>query len=434
MRSSAQTPKKPFNFRNLDRRLLTILLIVFVQMLGTAMILPILPLYAKREFAMSDQVIPLLISAYFVAQFIAGPYLGRLSDNYGRIPVLIISQLGTAVSFAMLAWAPNVEVLFLARILDGITGGNIIVAQAYITDVTPREERTKSLGYIFAVFGLGFIFGPALGGILSAALGPRLPYLIAAVAALITTGITWLALDETITKEEQSARRQTKQPGIAFRQIVTNQPLFLVLIVAFVGQFGVGLLRATYALFGEAVLFNGYDENTTNLGIGLLLSVVGLGQFFTQMLLLGRMVKRFGEAQLVIIGDIVRALGFLVLALALTPLVGAVASLLFAMGTGLMMPPLQSLATRTVDDRMRGGVLGVYQSSISLAIIVSTAIAGFIYAVLPALPFWFGFGLGMLILIPAFMLLRQFPKTHTADPAGLSASPTPEKEATPAGN
>ena len=162
--------------RQIDKRLLTILLIVFVQMLGAAMILPILPLYAKSEFNMTPQVITLLNTAFFGAQFVAGPYLGRLSDKHGRVPVLILSQIGTAVSFFMLAFAPNVAVLFLARILDGITGGNIIVAQAYITDVTPRERRTEALGYVFAIFGLGFIFGPILGGTLAAAFG--LAYLV----------------------------------------------------------------------------------------------------------------------------------------------------------------------------------------------------------------------------------------------------------------
>ena len=166
----------------IDRRLATILLIVFVQMLGAAMIFPILPLYAKREFGLSDQVIPLLNTSFFVAQFLAGPYLGRLSDRYGRVPVLIISQIGTVISFVMLAFAPNMAMLFVARLLDGITGGNIIVAQAYITDITPRERRTEALGYVFAVFGLGFIFGPAVGTLLATVFGPRVPYLIAALA------------------------------------------------------------------------------------------------------------------------------------------------------------------------------------------------------------------------------------------------------------
>jgi DHA1 family tetracycline resistance protein-like MFS transporter len=183
--------------KNIDRRLATILLIVLVQMLGAAMILPILPLYAQREYGLTPQVITLLGTSFFAAQFIAGPYLGRLSDKYGRIPVLIISQIGTAISFLMLALAPGAGFLFLARVIDGITGGNIIVAQAYITDITPREKRTEALGYIFAVFGLGFILGPALGGVLSAAFGPRVPYLFAAGAAVVVVLLTWITLEES---------------------------------------------------------------------------------------------------------------------------------------------------------------------------------------------------------------------------------------------
>src|SRR5262245_34987546 len=131
----------------LDKRLIVILLIVLVNMVGAAMVTPILPLYAQRQFHMSPQTITLLLASFFAAQFLAGPVLGQLSDRYGRIPILIISQIGTVISFIMLALAQQVWVLFAARILDGITGGNIIVAQAYVTDVTPRERRTEALGY-----------------------------------------------------------------------------------------------------------------------------------------------------------------------------------------------------------------------------------------------------------------------------------------------
>jgi MFS transporter, DHA1 family, tetracycline resistance protein len=185
----------------LDRRPVTILAIVFVQIAGAALILPILPLFAEREFDMHPATITLLVSAYFAAQFFAGPYLGQLSDRYGRVPILAISQLGSAASFFMMAAAGSPAMLFLARGVDGITGGNIIVAQAYITDVTPREKRTESLGYIYAVFGLGFVIGPALGGALSAWLGARMPFVIAGGAALLTAGMSWLLLDESAGHE-----------------------------------------------------------------------------------------------------------------------------------------------------------------------------------------------------------------------------------------
>jgi len=393
--------------RRIDRRLLTILLIVFVQMLGAAMIMPILPLYAQNEFDMSPQVISLLVTAFFAAQFIAGPYLGRLSDKYGRVPVLIISQIGTAVSFFMLALAPNVAVLFLARILDGITGGNIIVAQAYITDITPKERRTDSLGYILAVYGVGFIFGPALGGLLSAAFGPRVPYIFAGFAAVLVVLLTWFTLDETVTPEQRAINRSFNRGSISPGQILRNIPLMLILLVAFIGQFGLGLLQGTFALYSEAVLFNGYSERVAVLGIGLLFATIGLGQFFTQAVLIRPALKRFDEAWLVVIGAVTRAIGLFVFAVLAIPIAGAFASLLFAVGMGLMMPPLQSLSTRTVADELRGGVLGVYQSTISLSTIFSTAISGLIFAWNVAAPFWLGGALSTLALIPAFMLIRQ---------------------------
>ncbi len=392
----------------MDRRLITILLIVLVQMLGAAMILPILPLYAQREFALSPQVITLLSTSFFAAQFIAGPYLGRLSDKHGRIPVLIISQIGTALSFVMLAIAPAAGFLFLARILDGITGGNIIVAQAYITDITPREKRTESLGYIFAVFGLGFVLGPALGGILSAALGPRVPYLIAAAAAFGVVILTWLTLEETLTPEQRQANRQSTGNSMSPRQIIRNRALILILIVAFLGQSGLGLLQSTFALFGEAVLFDGYSPQTATLGIGLLLAVVGLTQFITQAAFLRPLLARFGEYWLVLLGNTGRMIGSFAFAVAVTPVMGAAGSVIFAFGISIMMPSLQSLATSTVDDEYRGGVLGLYQSTISLSIIISSAVAGVLFAMSASMPYWIAGGLAILALIPAVLLLIQY--------------------------
>ncbi|MCB8982570.1 MAG: MFS transporter [Ardenticatenaceae bacterium] len=407
--------------KTIDRRLLTVLLIVFVQMLGAAMIMPILPLYAQREFGMSPQTITLLATSFFAAQFIAGPYLGRLSDKYGRLPILIISQVGTAVSFLMLALAPSVAFLYVARILDGITGGNIIVAQAYVTDITPRAKRTESLGYIFAVFGLGFIFGPAIGGLLSAAFGPRIPYIFAAVAATIVVLLTWFTLDETLSPEQREANRRFNKQNIGLSAIAANKPLVLILLIAFVGQFGLGLLQSTFALFGEAVLFAGYSETVISLGIGILLALVGVGQFFTQAFLLPRALKQFDEAWLVIIGLVLRTVGLFIFAALASPWLGGAASLLFAMGVGLMMPPLQSLTTTTVADELRGGVLGIYQSTISLSTIVSTAIAGTIFAWNATSPYWVGAILSLVVALPALVLVRRT-GAGRRKPAAVSAS------------
>lgn len=394
-------------FTKIDRRLLTILLIVFVQMLGASLILPILPLYAQHQFDLPPETITLLVSSFYAAQFLAGPYLGRLSDRHGRLPVLIISQVGTVISFVMLGLAQNVEILFLARILDGITGGNIIVAQAYITDITPPAKRTQSLGYIFAAFGLGFIFGPVLGGVLSAAFGARVPFFIAAIVATATVLLTWFTLDETLSPEQRQANRNYRRASLSPREIGHNFPLLLVLMIAFVGQFALGMLQSTFALYAEAVLFTGYRESMTNLGIGLLLTVIGLTQFLTQIFLLRRLVQHYGETRLVIIGSVSRTLGMFIFAIITLPWLGALGSVFFALGMGIMMPSLQSLATRTVADELRGGVLGVYQSAISLSTIISTALGGVLFAIKPTTPYWFGGVLSTLAIIPAIVFWQR---------------------------
>ena len=394
---------------SIDRRLLTILLVVFVQMLGASLILPILPLYAQREFQMSAEMITLLTSAFFAAQFLAGPYIGRLSDRYGRIPVLIISQIGTVISFVMLAFAPNFGWLFFARILDGITGGNIIVAQAYITDITPREKRTESLGYIYAVFGLGFIFGPALGGVLAAAYGPTVPYLVAAVAAAAVVLLTWYALDETLSAEERQRARARRVGSLTVGSALRNLPLMTILLIAFFGQFALGLLQATFALYGEAVLFRGESREVTDIGIGLLLTVVGASQLFTQTFLLRRLAQRYSEGQLVVAGSLLRVIGMMIYALVTTPWFAAFGSLFFAVGFGIAGPPLQSLSTSLVDEQDRGGVLGMFQSSVNLSTIISTAIAGVLFIQGPTVPYWVGAAMSLAVALTIMGVMKRMP-------------------------
>ncbi|MBP1703797.1 MAG: tetracycline resistance efflux pump [Chloroflexi bacterium] len=376
-----------------DRRLATILAIVFVQIAGAALILPILPLFAERQFNLNPASVSLLVSAYFIAQFFAGPLLGQLSDRYGRIPLLIISQLGSAASFFLMAAAGGAWLLYVARVVDGITGGNIIIAQAYVSDITPSEKRTEAFGYIFAAFGIGFIIGPALGGLLSAWFGPRFPFVIAAVSGLVTSGMC-LLLEETVQPAKAAplfrgsslkAPRPTLKatpPVIRLSpaEVMHNTPLLMILAVGFIGQFGLGMVQATFALYAATVLFRGTSINTTNLGIGLLLAMVGLGQFVTQTWLIRPLKERFGDARLVILGNLLRAAALVIYAVVVSPWLAALGSLFFAVGMGLTMPPLQTLATRTVDETQRGGVLGVFQSAVSLAIILSTAIAGVIFS------------------------------------------------------
>lgn len=390
--------------RSLDKRLLTILLIVFVQMFGASLVLPILPRVAQNDFGLRPELVALLVSSFFVAQFVAGPWIGRLSDTYGRIPVLLISQVGTVISFLMLGVAQSAWILFASRILDGITGGNIIAAQAYITDVTPRERRTEALGYVMAAFGLGFIFGPALGGFVSAAFAPATAFYMAAAAAAIVVALTYFTLDETLTPEQRRENVRVSKNGMSLRQVTQNGTLMLVLGIAFIGQFALGIVQATFALYGEAVLFAGATNSVTSLGIGLLLSVVGITQFTVQSFGLRPLLRRFGEVKLIILGSVSRAVGLFIFALVLSPWLAGFGSFFFALGMAIMMPPLQSLATTTVPDQMRGSVLGVYQSAISLSTIVSTAIGGVIFDIGPTMPYWVAGVLALVVIFPVFTL------------------------------
>jgi DHA1 family tetracycline resistance protein-like MFS transporter len=388
-----------------DRRLLTILAVVGVQMVGASMILPILPLYAKNEFGLSPQAVTVLAASFFAAQFVAGPYLGRLSDRVGRVPVLIVSQIGTAVSFALIAVAPDATWLFVARILDGITGGNIVVAQAYITDVTPPEKRAQALGLVFAMFGAAFVVGPALGGLLSG-LGLQVPYLVAAVAAIGAVVLTWLTLDESLSAEEREARRAARE-RLTGRMVLASPPLLITLLLGFLAMFVLGLVVSTFALVGEAYVFENDDPARLNLSIGLLLTVVGVAQVVTQTRLLGPILDRLGEARSAIVGTIARSVGLVVgFATPLWPLV-ALGSALFAFGGGVNQPPIQAIATRSLPDRFRGGVLGLYQSVASVGTILSTALGGFLFARQVLLPMWVAAGLSLAAAVPTALLIRR---------------------------
>lgn len=390
------------NLKDLDKRLITILLIVFVQMVGASLILPIVPLFAKNEFGMSPMLITLLVASFYAAQFVGGPILGRWSDKVGRVPILIISQIGTVISFVMFGMAGAVWVLFAARLLDGITGGNIVVAQAYVTDITPKEKRAQALGLVFAAFGVAFFIGPVIGGLL-VGIGPRVPYFAAAVAAAIVVLMTIFTLDESMTTRERE-EHQAVAERLSFSEALRVKPLMLALLIVFIAQLALGVVMATFALFGEAVLFTSNPE----LGVGILLAIVGFAQIVTQTALLGRAIVRFGETRVMSIAIVVRTTSLGLFAVATVVWVAGIGSALFAVGSGLLLPTLQALATRSVGDSMRGGVLGVFQSTTSLAIIVSTAASGLLFAVSPHMPYIAAFVLSGLSLIPALMLVRYY--------------------------
>ena len=387
----------------------TILLIVFVQFSGTMMVVPILPLYAKERFDVSSTVIAFLISIFFGAQFLAGPLLGRWSDRYGRLRVLLVSQFGTAVSFALIAVAGSVELLFFARILDGITGGNLIVAQAYMTDITPPERHTEALGKVWGAMGLGLVFGPFMGSALAALFGATIPFLLAALVAFLTVGVIYLTMSETRLPSGKMDAAAKARAQISAAEVLRNLPLVFILTVTFCTTITFGLMLSTFALYGEAVMFAGLPAAQVTLGIGLVFMSFGMGQVVTQWWVLPWLLTRTQIGKLAFWGLIGRGMGVSVMATlgSGTGFIFAPISGLFsALGVGTMVPALQAMATRATRDEVRGAILGWVQSASSLATIIGTAFAGALFDAHPRLPFYTSLLIFALMLAPTFYLMR----------------------------
>src|SRR2546426_5976923 len=277
--------------------LLVIFITVFIDLVGFGIVIPVLPFYAEgTKFGATPREVGLLFASYSVMQLIFAPVLGRLSDKYGRRPILLISLLGTSFGFLILGFATTLWMLFLGRIIDGISGGNISTAQAYIADVTTKEDRAKGMGLIGAAFGLGFVFGPAIGGILSR-WGVNVPFLFAGGLAFANAILLYFTLPETVTPDHPA--RVSAASGRGWQQLVValREPrLAYVLAIYFLGIVAFSMMTATFSLF---MMFRlGYDAFHN----GWVFAFVGVISAIVQGGLIGRLVKKFGEPWLVIVG------------------------------------------------------------------------------------------------------------------------------------
>ena len=408
------------------KRLYPILLIIFTNILGAGVIIPILPLYAEGQFQGTVVQITLLNTAFFGAQFLAAPWLGRLSDRYGRRPILMISQGGTVLAFLLfiaagpigrqidalgfaLPLSGGMIMLYVARILDGITGGNITIAQAYVSDVTTQKQRAQGLGLLQAAFGSGFVFGPAFGGVLSN-LGISAPFI---GAVIITTGtliLTGFTLHESLPVEERTKDFSKESLGPANRILLFENPtLFLILTVGFIGSLGFSAMTSTYALFADHVVFAAPQySGQIQMYIGLMLTFNGLMQIFTQLALLKPLVTRLGERLTLLIGQVSLMLAMFGLGSISNPVGVTLLLAPFSFGQGVSEPNLQSLTTRFGTVRNRGRLLGLYQSARSMALIISPIWAGFAFeAIRPQAVYLISGSLFMLNLAFAFSLLRK---------------------------
>ncbi len=405
--------------------------IVFIDMVGFGIIIPLLPYYGQifsEEIQLIGSwlnlatqpeglVIAILFSIYSLMQFIFSPLWGKLSDKYGRKTILLWNAVGSVISFIIFGLAGNLWILLLSRMIQGITGAKIATAQAYIADVTAPEKRAGGMGMIGAGIGLGFVFGPAIAGILvslennvlSAPFMDQLlqhniyslpGYFAAFLAFINVLMIIFFLREPDRHKETQLIERKLNLQYLkaAFR----NPDIGRLLIIVFLSTTAFSAMESTFALWGNSAL--GIDEKTNS----YLFAYIGVLIAINQGVLVGRLAKWLGEKKLIFIGTTLLMFGLLLLPMADNIGILMLFLVLLAFGSGINTPSLQSLVSQASKSQDVGGTMGISQSTSSLARIIGPLIGGWAFDVLSIQsPFWLGAGFMLLASLVALRYLLQ---------------------------
>lgn len=380
-------------------------LIIFIDLLGFGLVIPLLPFFGLHFGASTDEV-TWLLGAYSLAQLISSPLLGRMSDRFGRRPVLLLGLGASVLSYIWMGFADQLWMLFAARFLAGAGAGTIGAVFAYVTDVTSADRRARGMGMIGAALGLGFTFGPALGGLLSSGSPENVkllvPCLVAASLSAIALVLTAALLKESLPPEARRARRVGR---IAFaRQMLHRPVLRRLILIAFITTTAFAALETTFALWAKDTFDWGPRE------IGLIFFYVGLVLSLIQGGAIGPLTRRLGEVRLLIGGVALLMLGLLGMAF-----VGRVAELLVATGAlsagmALFSPSSNSLISREASADERGGILGVSQSTQSLARVVGPLVSGPLFTAFGRnAPYFAGAAAMVVVVLLAIGLLRDAP-------------------------
>ena len=353
--------------------LLPVFLIVLVDVFGMTLVIPLLAIYAET-FGATPLQATLLVSVFAACMLLSGPLIGHASDRHGRKPLLLISQIGTFIGFIVLARATSLWMIYLSRVIDGATAGNLSIAQAYIADNTLPEHRAKAFGLIGIAFGLGFFVGPALTGFLAGRYGNTVPiYLAAGMSA------TSILATATLLKSGAPVRTQAVRwapfDWRTYAQYFARPALRPLLLQFLFFMLSFSMFISGFALFAE----RRFEWNGRPFGpreIGYVFGFVGFLGIILQGLLIGRLVKRFGEVTLAAAGFAALVLGYLTLGVATAVSLLLIVAVVSGFGNGVLRPSLTSLITHQAGQHEQGMVLGITQSLSSIAAIAAPMIAG----------------------------------------------------------
>lgn len=361
-----------------DKRLYVIFLIIFTEVLGFSIVLPLIP-FMGLSLGLTPIQIGLIASVFSVCQLFASPITGKLSDRFGRKPLFILSQLSTLAGFLLLGFATTAILLIASRLIDGLLGSNMTVSQAYISDITEPQHRTRVYGYSSGVFGAGLIFGPVIGGVLSR-INYSVPMFFAAGITLISIVLVVLFLSETITEKPDKL-------SLGFNDIVPiNDAVRFVkspqvrnsLFMFFIYNVGFHLFISNFSLLAETQLHVTADQ------VGFYMAWIGILRVIIQTFLIARILRALGESSILRTGIVAMIISMVGLALSADYLFVFVPLIFLAYGTGVSRPILTSKLTNSVTKKETATVLGVNNSLTSVAQILTPIAGGFIIQYLPS--------------------------------------------------
>jgi MFS transporter, DHA1 family, tetracycline resistance protein len=390
----------------------TIWTTVALDLIGFGIVVPILGRYAER-FGANGLQVGLLFASYSLAQFVFSPVLGRLSDRIGRKPVIVLSLVGTSVACFITGAAGALWILFLGRFIDGASGASIAVAQGAVTDIAPPDQRARLLGLLGAAFGVGFVLGPAIGG-LAALGGPHVPFYVAGVVAAVNAVAAFIRLPETKSENHLVSAVRKSLPKEARSPL-----LFRYAIIGFIAVMAFAGFESTFSLFGSQ-RFDLTEGSTAAVFL-----VVGVTLVAVQAGMIGPLTRVFGSRTVLVSGLIVVGIGLITLSFATVWLVLIVSLMLLAFGQGIASPSLTALVAQEAPPDRRGEALGYQQSAGALARIVGPIVAGILFDnVGNGAPYMVG---GVLTMIAVFLLISAH-KSHQSVHVGEHESDGGEAE------